>query len=412
MHTMPSREISTIAIYPDRNASSSPANQLSALAEYCHSLLGSMPDPERERHRILTSIKTAKNHVYYDRGLEVVETWSKGSIRFAWQILGHLKKNPSLRVVHLQHEFNQFGKAPTIPLIIVMMFAIRRLMRRRTVVTFHEVLGPAVLKSEILEKLCVKVPGFAARLLMRCYYRLLCAQCDVVFVQHEDFRDVLAREYGVKADIRLLPLGVKQHPARFAREEARSWLGVESHDRVLVFFGTIDWRKGLDLLLDAFVLLPPGYKLIIAGGQPVRIKNTPEYKKWHSQLMARVATTAGVRTFGYLTDEEIARLFSGVDLVVLPYVIPQRVSAVMNIAASYELPFIGSDAFRGHADPLVLCAAEPKALAEKIEWAFDGHLEELRNYARLYKKQHAWEHSAAVLIEAYRALADQKGPLT
>jgi glycosyltransferase involved in cell wall biosynthesis len=402
------REICSIVIYPDTTSGSAPADQLSALAEYSHTLLGSLPAAERERHRILTSVKSQSGHGYHDRGLEVLELWTKGRLDFAAQILRYLRRHPEVKVVHLQHEFNQFGKTLTIPLIPAMMLAIRWVLRRRCVVTLHEVLGPAVLKTELLEKLCINFPAGLARVLMFFYYRLICAASHVVFVQHEDFRDVLIKEYRIKADIRLLPLGTLQQPLVFPREESRQKLGYTADHRVLLFFGTIDWRKGLDVLMDAFAQLPAGYRLIIAGGQPVRIKDTPTYREWYNKLSARMASHPGIQTFGFIPDEDIARLFSAADMVVLPYVIPQRVSAVLNQAASYELPFIGSEAFAGHADPLALCKATAEDLAAKIAWSFDGHLEDLRNYARFYKKEHAWERSAEILAATYAELMQDR----
>lgn len=383
--------------------------QLSALAEYSHALLGCLPESDRRRYRILTSVKTAPGHVYEDRGMEVLEIWTKGRLGFAARILAYLRRHPELRVVHLQHEFNQFGKTPTIPLIPAMMMAIRWLLRRRCVVTLHEVLGPAVLKAELMEKLCINFPAGLARILMKGYYRLICAANHVVFVQHEDFRQVLVRDYGIRADIRILPLGGSTNPRIFPRDESRQRLGYGPAEKVLLFFGTLDWRKGLDVLVEAFARLPAGegYRLILAGGQPVRIKDTPAYRTWFEQLMAKVQATPGIRTFGFLPDEEVARLFSAADMVVLPYVIPQRVSAVLNQAASYELPFLGSDAFAGHADPLVLCKPTVEDLSAKITWAFHGHLEDLRNYARAYKKEHAWERSAEILAAAYAELMNE-----
>lgn len=407
---MATREISCVVIYPDTASASAPAEQLSALAEYSHALLGCLPESDRQRYRILTSVKNTPGHTYEDRGMEVLELWTKGRLSFAFRILNHLQLHPQIKVVHLQHEFNQFGKTPTIPLIPAMLMAARWLLRRRTVVTLHEVLGPAVLKTELMEKLCINFPAGLARILMRKYYRLVCAASHIVFVQHEDFRQVLVREYGIRADIRILPLGGATNPKVFPREDARRALGYASDEKVLLFFGTLDWRKGLDVLVDAFARLPAGdrYRLILAGGQPVRIKDTPAYRTWYEQLMAKVRTIPGIQTFGFLPDLDVARLFSAADMVVLPYVIPQRVSAVLNQAASYELPFIGSDAFAGHADPLVLCKPTAEELAAKITWGFQGHLEDLRNYARTYKKEHAWERSAEVLAAAYAELLNNR----
>ena len=64
---------------------------------------------------------------------------------------------------------------------------------------------------------------------------------------------------------------VIQHPlyshfgARLPREEAEEKLGLEKGKKNILFFGLIRTYKGLDILLEAFGMLPDGYQLIVAG---------------------------------------------------------------------------------------------------------------------------------------------------
>jgi len=173
----------------------------------------------------------------------------------------------------------------------------------------------------------------------------------------------------------------------------------------LLFFGLLDWRKGLHVLIDAFDKLPPDhFRLMIAGGQPVNRKNTREYQAWYSSVAEGIAKQPGIVNLGFVAEADIPMLFAATDLVVLPYVVPQLVSAVLTHAASYERPVIASQAFSGHADPLVLFNADADSLAEKIRWSFDEHYADLEDYSRRYKRENSWTRSAKLLAERYAAV--------
>src|SRR5690348_16103502 len=101
------REIATITIYPSPGRSHSTADDLSALAAYTHSLLGALPDEERRRHVVLTNIKNGVPQTFIDDGLEVREVWEKGRLRLIRQLVAAVQRIPGLKLVHLQHEFNQ-----------------------------------------------------------------------------------------------------------------------------------------------------------------------------------------------------------------------------------------------------------------------------------------------------------------
>jgi glycosyltransferase involved in cell wall biosynthesis len=227
-------------------------------------------------------------------------------------------------------------------------------------------------------------------------------------VQHTKFRDILRNEMHIKNSIEILPIGTEDQIELADRAASRQKFALLPDERVLLFFGTLDWRKGLDILIDAFESLPSGYRLLIGGGQPPRIKHCPEYRTWYAKIAARIGRNKNITLLGFVSDEDVPILFATGDLVVLPYVVPQMVSAVLNHAASYERPVIGSEAFKGHADPLILFKADTEDLTEKILWSFDGHEQELLNYARRYKLENSWTRSAATLADRYAHILNPK----
>jgi len=398
---MTSREIATISIYPAPGRAHSPERHLSALAGYTRSLLHALPEHERTRHLVITNLKREHGRVFVDNGIEVHEAWSKGSQRFAWQIIRAIRARPSLKLVHLQHEFNQFGGVFTVPMIPLMLWIIRFVLKRKVVVTYHEIVGRGWLNRDLVKHYQLPVPGFAAHRLFRWYYRLTSLAADEVLVQHGRLRDILREEMGVGKSVVILPHGADDQLASADRIASRRKFGIGMHERMLLFFGTLDWRKGLDILVDALDLLPGSYRLFIAGGQPVRIRHRPQYQAWHAALVVKAEKNRNISLIGFVADEDLSALFAAADLVTLPYLLPGAVSAVLSLAVSYDRPFIGSTVFEYGLDPLVLFEADAEHLAQKIRWCFDGHEQEMLEYARRYRKENSWTHSAAILATCH-----------
>lgn len=336
-----------------------------------------------------------------DENIDIRETWNKGRLCFTWQILCSIRSIPTIKLVHLQHEFNQFGNTLTIPAIPLLLWIIRFILRKKVIITYHEVMGQQMLTPELIKRFCLPVPSRPAQLLFRIYYRITSFASNTILVQHQHLEARLRTEMGVSGNIRILPIGTEVDAQLAQPEPSRNRYGYRAMDRVLLFFGTIDWRKGMDILIEAFESLPgDSYQLLIGGGQPVRIRHLPEYMKWYRDLEKKISRNPRIKQVGFVSDQDIPALFAASDLVVLPYVVPQMVSAVLNHAASFERPFIGSDAFEGHADSIALFKATAPDLAAKIEWAFE-HQDELLEYARKYKQDMSWTNSAALLSGYY-----------
>jgi glycosyltransferase involved in cell wall biosynthesis len=396
------KEVATITIYPEEGKKHSSAHQLSALAAYSKSLLHALSSKERMRHVVLTNKKNDAPVTFEDGDIRVCEVWDRYRLRFAWQIFCAIKRNPSLRIVHVQHEFSQFGGLLTVPLIPVLLLSLRVGLQKRIVVTLHEVVGRELLTPERAKNFHLPASSAIMLMLFRIYYRTLSLCIDTILVQHEKFRKLLKEEIGIRKKIELLPIGTETNVMLYDTNECRKLYNVGHKEKVLLFFGTLDWRKGLDLLLDAFEKLDDNsYRLFIAGGEPPRIRHKPEYQSWLARLKERMLQNNRITMLGFVDDDDMPRLFAASDLVILPYVVPQMVSAVLNHAASYERLVIGSEAFKGHVDDIILFKATPEGILEKIKWVFDGHEAILMEYIISYKKELSWENSAQKLATYY-----------
>lgn len=128
------------------------------------------------------------------------------------------------------------------------------------------------------------------------------------------------------------------YPAKISKSEARTRLGLNASDRVILFFGFIREYKGLDILLKAMAdtqIQAMNIKLIVAG--EFYTDSRPYYDmvdhlgihdivSWHSDFIA---------------DERVVDYFCAADVVVLPYKSATQ-SGVTQVAFHYHIPVIAT----------------------------------------------------------------------
>ena len=137
---------------------------------------------------------------------------------------------------------------------------------------------------------------------------------------------------------------VIQHPLyshfgeKKSRKEAERKLLLKPGKKNLLFFGLIREYKGLDILLEAFKLLPDDYQLIIAG-EPYG--SFDKYKKI-IRSMPESAQERISMDLKYIKDSEVTDYFSAADLAVLPYRSATQ-SGISSVSYHFEVPMIVTD---------------------------------------------------------------------
>lgn len=133
-------------------------------------------------------------------------------------------------------------------------------------------------------------------------------------------------------------LHIVHHPAldRHLRLAQRHALEPEPSDgrRRILFFGRVMAYKGLDILIqaaDRVAAVCPDALFVIAGAGPEldRVRGDLAHRPWFELRE------------GYVPDVEVARLFLGTELVVLPYLEASQ-SGVAALAASFGLPVVAT----------------------------------------------------------------------
>lgn len=120
---------------------------------------------------------------------------------------------------------------------------------------------------------------------------------------------VVARLEGMGLrNVHLVSLGVDTAVFTPARRDPslRGRLGIGQHELMAVYAGRLDSEKRVDVLLDAFMMLPPGrVRLVVAGDGPLR------------ERVAHTARTGRVVLLPFHPDRvELARLLASADLYV------------------------------------------------------------------------------------------------
>jgi len=199
---------------------------------------------------------------------------------------------------------------------------------------------------------------------------------------------------------------VIQHPlyshfgARMDREAAEDSLGLKHGCKNILFFGLIREYKGLDILLEAFKLLPgEEYQLIIAG-EPYG--SFDKYQKIIDTLEGKERISM---TLKYIKDSEVSRYFSAADVAVLPYRSATQ-SGISSVSYHFEVPMIVTDVgglketIGDRGTGLVSPEGTPEAICKEILRFFSSpsiNKECIRNI-RLEKERLSWATFADKLI--------------
>ncbi len=214
-------------------------------------------------------------------------------------------------------------------------------------------------------------------------YRNAAATCDVVFVNSTYTGNDVAELLHVPQErIELAPPGVSSH---FRPEGERADLG----QPYVLTVATLEPRKNLETLLAAHRLLDGDLLLAVAGppgwGPEVELER------------------AGVRGLGYVTDEELARLYRGAEAFVFPARFEGFGIPVVEAMASGTPAVVSSHASLDDASGSAAVRVDPdtpEAIAAGIEEAIRRRGELVQagvDHARGF----TWEATGRAFLDGY-----------
>ncbi len=244
------------------------------------------------------------------------------------------------RVIHVQHEFRIFGS------FIRTMLAMRRIGKLRRegvalVVTLHGVIDLTTIDSKFRSRNRVHAPVPWVRLGVRFASRDIRRMACLVIVHHERFADVLVEQYKFsRDDIYVIPMG---RGVGIAERSEVSTRQRGSNFRVLCF-GYLTSYKDFELVVSVAErgrLHGVTFVFCVSERLP---KNIRTKSRRLTELEARVkAVGSTVEWRGYVADDEVASVFAGSDLLLLPYTDCVSISAVASLAESFGIPICHSE---------------------------------------------------------------------
>lgn len=199
-----------------------------------------------------------------------------------------------------------------------------RLFSKRLIYTVHNVM-PHERDTPEIRKLMARI------------YRI--PDCLVVHTQRARLR--LIEEFGVAPERTVvMEHGINEliRPVPALVSETRLGLDVSATQRLVLFFGNVQYYKGVDLLLEAAYRFGPNTRIHIAGRC-----GDPDYGREIRRMMG--AHPMGDRLTwedAFLSEERVSELLSAADVIVMPYRHIDQ-SGVLFAALRHGVPVVAFD---------------------------------------------------------------------
>ncbi|MCX7984096.1 MAG: glycosyltransferase family 4 protein [Bacteroidetes bacterium] len=257
---------------------------------------------------------------------------------------------------------------------------------------------------------------FLNRLSLWCAYHIV----DHLITHTERMKEELCYQFGVPPDkVTVIPHGVNIFvpSTGLTTERAREQLAIHPSAKVLLFFGMIDWYKGLDIALEAFTQLhtiDSSFFFLIAG-QPKRSRQYYAIvRSYAQQYLPQYSYFFDAR---FIPRHEVEQYFVAADCVLLPYRTIFQ-SGILFLAYRFGVPVIATDVGSFRDDIIegktgFLCEPDsPRSLGEAIMKFFKSDLYIKKNETRVYiqtyaSQRYSWYTIGATTYQLYQQLLKQ-----
>ena len=226
-----------------------------------------------------------------------------------------------------------------------------------------------------------------------------------------------------KRKVTIIPPGVDT--ARFypiAAEEAKEFIGIPPHGRMILFVGRIEPLKGLETLIRAIAALRPTGLLIdcphylaVIGGEPDASQEEMSAEMARLQELVKTLGLGDLVLFlGKRSQDTLPYYYSAADVLVMPshyesfgMVALEAMACGTPVIATQVggLAFLVKDGESGFVVP----DGDPIAMGEKLAQLIcqDDLRNRLGDQAHSYAQQYAWEKITQQIITVYRELTSR-----
>ncbi len=218
-----------------------------------------------------------------------------------------INKMEEIKAINIQHEFGIFGGEYGSYLI-----AFLEIVNKPVIITFHSVLpNPNERLKKVVQALSEKV--------------------DCVVVMAEIGLKILREEYGIKADIEVIPHGIPNIPFVLNKKEKEK---IGYGGRIfLLSFGMVNPGKGYEYVIDALPNIvkkfPKVLYLIVGETHPIVRKNEGEnYRNLIEKMVKELKLEKNVKFYNkYVKLEEIIQYLKAADIYICSNVNAEQVTS-------------------------------------------------------------------------------------
>jgi len=268
----------------------------------------------------LVILADGRNFEIENKGkIKIIRCWKNNSFFIPIKILINVfRENPD--IVHFNLHMRSWGSRNIVNFLTHLTpFFVKLLLRKKVIVTLHNIVETANLKEMGIKNNILIILG--ARLSTR--FLLL---SDRLVVLLKRYKTILSRNYR-KKNILYIPHGTFGRKVRIAKFSRRK----------ILTFGFLSPYKNLPLLVEVFKELKKKYKrleLVIAGD------SHPNYPGYLDSLKKKYKFINGLKFLGYIPIRKLSRAFKSSSIVVLPYLTSTGTSGVIHLAVSYGKPIV------------------------------------------------------------------------
>jgi glycosyltransferase involved in cell wall biosynthesis len=273
------------------------------------------------------------------------------------------------QIIHFDFTVTIFGSSylSCFPFPFLVFFL--RLFGFKVVVTVHDVVTKDVLGDFFKG---VTISKYTVWLVSIFFYKFL--SLGSIFIVHLKLqRQMLAEMCYVNPEkVFVVPFGVEDVPS-IPEVAFDSWAKKFSDTKVVLFFGAIVPRKGIEYLIDGFSIIAENCTdstLVMAG--PADSKSLP----YLNSLLEKADKQIGSPRFvylGYLKEVDAHSLFRLCRVVCLPYVYTYASPSILYWAVQHHKPVIASsigtlsDELDGYVSELLVSPGDSKQIACALE---------------------------------------------
>jgi glycosyltransferase involved in cell wall biosynthesis len=277
-------------------------------------------------------------------GASIRRVWNQ--FRYPFQITKRAVKDRQ-EVIHVEFDSATFGVRYT-PIFLPLLFLFLRIARKYASVTIHAV--PPLnnekdvrAMNDLLKMRSLKLPPILIKFGAILGYSLIGLLSRRVVVHSQTLKYWLHSGYKVNRDkICVIPHGASTPSSEDIKNATSPPLLQFEKRKIVLFFGRMNKRKGIESLLDAWSRVSPKYPdhVLVIAGRVYRYDVAGKYFSYLKEISRRLQIENGVVFIGGVNEREIDWLFLNSEFVVLPYRFSNAASGPLAIAIGFGKPVI------------------------------------------------------------------------